>query len=328
MYAAALPMALSYVALWNPPHWDHKALFYYLLGMAIVIRGIVSFYEVPSSALAAEFSTSYDERSVLLSYRYFFAWVGGLAINLLAFAVLLRPDATHKVGQLNPIGYAHYGLVASAVIFIAILVSTAGTHRYIPQLMPPPPRRHLTPGQILPRDARVPLQPLVPVPARLSGSPPPWRRAWAPRSTTTSTPSSGVSAPSRSRCSPLGVFLSAIIALPAAPTLSRRFGKRSDRHHLHDPVRDLSASAPLFLRLAGLMPPNGSPALVAIIFCTSIITTTFIIVAQTMGSSMVADVVEAARAEDRPAVRGPVLRGLGVHPEGDLRASASWRHRC
>src|SRR5947209_9958043 len=53
MYAAALPMALLYVALWNPPHWDHQRLFYYLVAMAILIRGVVSFYEVPSSALAA-----------------------------------------------------------------------------------------------------------------------------------------------------------------------------------------------------------------------------------------------------------------------------------
>ena len=64
--------------LWNPPHWSHAALFYYLIGTSIVIRTFISFYEVPSSALAAEFSSNYDERSELLSYRYFFGWVGGL----------------------------------------------------------------------------------------------------------------------------------------------------------------------------------------------------------------------------------------------------------
>src|SRR6201996_6468344 len=40
MYAAALPVALSYLALWNPPHQLHgAALFPYLLVTAIVIRG-------------------------------------------------------------------------------------------------------------------------------------------------------------------------------------------------------------------------------------------------------------------------------------------------
>src|SRR5450432_594881 len=30
MYAAALPVAISYLALWNPPHWSHAQLFWYL----------------------------------------------------------------------------------------------------------------------------------------------------------------------------------------------------------------------------------------------------------------------------------------------------------
>ena len=292
MYAAAIPMALCYAALWNPPHWDHKTLFYYLLAMAILIRGIVSFYEVPSSALAAEFSSSYDERSILLSYRYFFAWVGGLAINLLAFAVLLRPDATHKVGQLNPIGYAHYGLVASAVIFISIIVSTAGTHRYIPRLKPPPARRHLTLPQVL-REMRESLSNrsflfllAYGITAALATG------LGASLNNYFNTFFWGFSARQISLFT-LGVFLSAMIALPAAPTLSRLFGKR--RTAITFTILSMICGlGPLLLRLAGVMPPNGSPTLVAIIFCTSIITTTFIIVAQTMGSSMIADVVEAA----------------------------------
>jgi Na+/melibiose symporter-like transporter len=292
MYAAALPMALCYAALWNPPHLDQKTLFYYLLAMAILIRGIVSFYEVPSSALAAEFSSSYDERSILLSYRLFFAWVGGLAINLLAFAFLLKPDATHKVGQLNPIGYAHYGLFASVIIFISILVSTAGTHRYIPQLKRPPPRRRLTPGQVL-REMRESLS----------------NRSFLflLAATITSALATGLGASLNNYFNTffwgfsarqislftLGVFLSAFMALAAAPRLSRRLGKR--RTSIVFTILSMIVGlGPLFLRLAGLMPPNGSQVLMWTIFCTSIVNTTFIIIAQTMGASMVADVVEEA----------------------------------
>jgi Na+/melibiose symporter-like transporter len=52
--------------------------------------------------------------------------------------------------------------------------------------------------------------------------------------------------------------------------------------------------APLFLRLAGVMPPNSSPLVLWIILATSIVGVTFTIGAQTMGASMIADVVEAA----------------------------------
>jgi Na+/melibiose symporter-like transporter len=292
MYAAALPMGVFYMALWNPPHWSHANLFWYLLGLAILIRGVVSFYEVPSSALAAEFSAGYDERSVLLSYRYFFAWVGGLTIQLLAFAVLLTPDATHKLGQLNPAGYARYGMVAAGVIVVSILVSTAGTHAQIPYLMPPPPRRRLGLGQIL-REMRESL---------------------ANRSFLFLLASSVASAMAMGLAAALngyfntffwgftardisvltgGVFLSAFLALAVSPAVARRFGKREATIGLA--VAALAVGlTPLFLRLAGLMPPNGSPQVLWIILATSIIGVTFTIGAQTMGSSMVADVVEAA----------------------------------
>src|SRR5689334_23295025 len=32
MYAAAVPVAISYFLLWRPPHWEAQALFWYLLG--------------------------------------------------------------------------------------------------------------------------------------------------------------------------------------------------------------------------------------------------------------------------------------------------------
>ena len=121
MYAAALPVALSYLLLWNPPQgWSHDALFVYLIVVAVIIRSFITMYEIPSAALAAELTTDYDERTKVMSYRYFFAWWGGLTMTLLALKVFLTPDAEHPVGQLNPAGYVTYGYVAAAVIFAAL----------------------------------------------------------------------------------------------------------------------------------------------------------------------------------------------------------------
>ncbi|HEY2179394.1 MAG TPA: MFS transporter, partial [Caulobacteraceae bacterium] len=145
MYAAALPVALSYLALWNPPHASHTVLFFYLVGAAIVIRTFISCYEVPSSALAAELSQGYDERTVLLSYRYFFGWVGGLFVYVIAFRFLFVPDAHHAIGQTNPVGYSRYGLMAAAIMLAAILASAAGTHDRIPWLRKAPVERKSLP---------------------------------------------------------------------------------------------------------------------------------------------------------------------------------------
>jgi Na+/melibiose symporter-like transporter len=292
MYAAALPVAISYLAIWNPPHWEQQHLFYYLVAAAIVIRTFVSFYEVPSSALAAEFSAGYDERSVLLSYRYFFGWVGGLTLNLIAFAVLFQPDATHPVGQLNPVGYSRYGLVAAIVMFIAILVSAAGTHSRIPTLMPPPPKRRLTLRQTLGEmgetlrnrsflfllAAGVCIAMAAGLAASLNNYFNTFFWQFSAKQISLFTG---------------GVYISAIIALATAPLLSRRFGKRATAMALYA-MSVAIGIGPILLRLMGLMPPNGSTTLVVIIFCTAITGTALGIVAATMVSSMIADVVEAS----------------------------------
>jgi GPH family glycoside/pentoside/hexuronide:cation symporter len=133
MYASALPVALAYMLLWNPPRaWSHAALAIYLVLTATLVRTFISLYEVPSQALAAELAFDYDERTSILGYRVIFAFVGGLGMTLLAYQVFLHPTPQYPVGQLNPAGYARYGLAAGAIMLVVIIASAAGTHRRIP----------------------------------------------------------------------------------------------------------------------------------------------------------------------------------------------------
>jgi Na+/melibiose symporter-like transporter len=293
MYAAAIPFALSYLALWNPPAWAKPHLFIYLVVTAVVIRAFASVFEVPSSALAAEFSTGYEQRSVLLSYRYFFAWVGGLTVNFLAYAVLLTPDATHRVGQLNPAGYAHYGLAAAVIMFVAIVVSAAGTQKHVPHLMPPPPRRKLTLAKTLGEMkqtlsnrsflflllASIASAMATGLSASLNSFFNTYYWGFAARQISVLT---------------LGVYLSAVIALAVVPVLSKRFGKRAVTRTMMV-LSVTTGLTPVVLRLFGLMPPNHTPQLLAVLFCTSVIGVALGIVSSTMGASMVADVVEASQ---------------------------------
>ena len=60
-------------------------------------------------------------------------------MTFLAYASLPGgPTKRYPIGQLNPEGYAHYGTVAAIIMFLAILISAAGTHRRIPMLRKPP----------------------------------------------------------------------------------------------------------------------------------------------------------------------------------------------
>src|SRR6266446_7019696 len=144
MYAAALPVAVAYYFLWNPPaDLSQGQLFGYFLTMAVLVRVLISCYEIPSSSLVSELTDRYDERTSILSYRYFFGWWGGLTISVLAYTVFLTADATHPVGVLNVGGYQRYGLVAALIMACAILISAIGTHSFIPYLRQPPPRKRL-----------------------------------------------------------------------------------------------------------------------------------------------------------------------------------------
>ena len=89
MYAAALPVALSYFLLWNPPDWGQTGLFLYLTLIAVLIRTFITFYETPSSALIPEITADYEERTSLQSYRLLFGWSGGNLMTIVMFGVLL-----------------------------------------------------------------------------------------------------------------------------------------------------------------------------------------------------------------------------------------------
>ncbi|MEI9994818.1 MAG: MFS transporter [Rhizomicrobium sp.] len=141
LYLSALPVAASYLLLWNPPALSPNGLVIYLFVVAVIVRTFISCYEIPSAALTSELTGDYDKRTALSSYRVFFAWSGGMTMYLLALFVFLAPDKAHKIGQLNATGYSHYGILAAILMFAAILISAAGTHKFIPILRKPPDRR-------------------------------------------------------------------------------------------------------------------------------------------------------------------------------------------
>ncbi|WP_395647604.1 MFS transporter [Terricaulis sp.] len=150
LYASAIPAAAAFWLLWNPPAgWSDQALFGYLLVVAVAVRTMISFFETPGAALAAELTDDYDQRSSLLAYRYYFAWTGGNAMSVLMFAVIFPMFATAAIanGQFNRESYALYGWITSLLIFVAVLTSALGTHSRISHLKPPPPKREMTLGR-------------------------------------------------------------------------------------------------------------------------------------------------------------------------------------
>lgn len=289
MYAAAIPVAVSYLALWNPPQGlSEGAMFAYLVVTAIIIRSFITCYEIPSAALVAELTDNYDERTSIMSFRYFFGWCGGLTMTLAAFQIFLKPDAEHPVGQLNRAGYSAYAVAASLVMLAAILISSLGTHRHIPHLKTPPQRK-LTLGQ-LGREMFATLSHKTFLTLLLAGL----FSAMAGGLVLSlnlyfNTYFWELSA-NQISVFVLGNFVSAALAFLAVP-LSRRFSKKPTAMVLVLAALIIS-STPIALRLLGLFPPNGSPLVVPLLFAQTVISTALSIGGSILMSSMIADVVE------------------------------------
>lgn len=291
MYAAALPAAVSYLFIWNPPAGlSQGQLFAYLTGMAIVVRTFVSLYEVPSTALVAELTSDYDQRTSFLGFRYLFGWWGSMLLNILTFKVLMTTDATHKFAQLNPTGYVHYSIIAAVMMFVAIIVSARGTQRQVRVDPNPAPARPFVLARAL-SEARETLSNRGVLPLLGAGF--------------FATMALGVGGALMSyvetffwqlKASQTGTLMIAsmigsVSAFALATRVGHRFGKRRAAVGMSI-LAFFITPAPVILRMVGLAPATASDGLIAFLFVAGALASTCAITGNILWSSMNADLVE------------------------------------
>ncbi len=137
MYASAIPVAIAFYFLFAPPSGlETWGLFAWLTVTIILTRGAMTLYHVPHIALGAELSEDYDERTQIVSFRYFFSFVGYFVAYGLGFAVFFRDTVEFPNGQFNVDAYAPFALVLAVLMAITIFWSGWGTHHRIPFLPP------------------------------------------------------------------------------------------------------------------------------------------------------------------------------------------------
>lgn len=136
LYAAPIPLALAWAMMWSPPAGGTPS-FLGLVGIAIVVRLLLSACEVPSISLVPEITRDYDERTTLFRYRALAAWMGGLGMMVLAYTVFM-PGAE---GLLDRQGYFAFGIFGACLMAVSVIGSAAGQHRLLARLpdhKPPP----------------------------------------------------------------------------------------------------------------------------------------------------------------------------------------------
>ena len=295
MYASALPIGIAFTLLWLPPAGlSHNQLFFYLLSLILALRLASSFYEVPSGALAPELAPAYDARTVLIGYRWLLGTLGGAMAAVLAYGVFLRSTPEFPLGQLNPAGYPPLAISVALLMAASILISSLGTHRYIP-LLHKPEMQKVGLGAAV-REVAVTLRNWNFAVALVAG---------------------GIGATSTALFAGLNIYfatyfwqlpssnilllvlmglISSPIAVVVATAASRRWGKRRACMTLFF-CSVLTANGPIVLRLLGLFPENGSPLLLPSLMANNVLGGVFGTGGFILVTSMIADIVEEVQVK-------------------------------
>lgn len=149
MYAAALPLGLFFFLLFNPLVSGEWPLFWWLLSMTVCCRGAMTLYHVPHSALGAELSEDFNERTELVAWRHSFGALAFIGVFLLGFLVYFVPTQNYPNGQLNPQAYGPFiGWLAIAMV-LSVWYSAVGTRSRIPYLPKASESQRFTFGRVV-----------------------------------------------------------------------------------------------------------------------------------------------------------------------------------
>lgn len=290
MYASIIPMVVTVVMVWNPPDGltDLQTVTY-LLGMVLIMRLSTSFFDVPNGALVPELAPDYDDRTSIMSYRFFFGTLGRVIATFIILGIFLKDTPEYPHGQLNPAGYGPMAIAIASFMAVMAIICALGTHSRIPRLHVPPVRK-----VDLKETTREVFSTL---------------KNWNFGVAVTASLIFGIST---GLTGGLGLYFntflwglnaqellfltySAIISAPIgavlAPILSRKWGKRRTCMTLFF-ISVATNNAPIFLRLIGFFPDNDSPWLLPILIGDSIITGILGIAGFIIVTSMIADIVE------------------------------------
>ena len=136
LYAAPIPLAFAWVMMWSPPGGEAPT-FLGLLGIAVVVRVLLSACEVPSISLLPEITSDYDERTTLFRFRYICGWLGGILMMVLAYTVFMAGED----GLLNREGYRAWAVTGGCLIVLSVMGSAWGQHKlvaHLPETKPAP----------------------------------------------------------------------------------------------------------------------------------------------------------------------------------------------
>ena len=292
MIAAVIPFPISLYMLFSPPvGLDPDGLFLWLLGWSIVVRILLTMFNVPHNALGAELSQDYQERTKIVSYRTFLGYVGGIILSVVALNSFFKASETYPNGMLNVDGYSSLGALAGIIAFVAMTLCILGTKHTIPYLPKAPENQKKVD---LSRSFKAFAQAI-----KLG----PFRIIFTVQIMTMIAGGAGATfmlylgsyffelSTAEISLLTLTIVVGLVPASIIAPVLSKRIDKMPSLVTCLLVATAFSFS-PIYLRLLGVLPENGSPLIMPILFATYVVGYSFFIAAGIVIGSMLADIAD------------------------------------
>ncbi|MEG0773544.1 MFS transporter [Clostridium sp.] len=128
-------LGISNYLLWNINSGISDYLkFFIIFFLILVIKTFSTIYVTPYTALGAELSNDYNERTTIQGVKTIFFLLGLAFVSVFGMFVFFRSTPEFPSGQLNPASYSSMGVFSSILIVIFALFCFYSTKKYIPIL--------------------------------------------------------------------------------------------------------------------------------------------------------------------------------------------------
>lgn len=131
LIVGTITIAIFNALLWNiNPDYSVPVKLTFILIFFLLLKTALTVYGTPYTALGAELSDDYDERTSIQSYKTL-AFLLGLALPMVVGLLLFfKSTPEYPIGQLNPRGYSLMGIATSLFMTVTGLICFFSTYSF------------------------------------------------------------------------------------------------------------------------------------------------------------------------------------------------------
>ena len=137
MFAAIIPAAALFWAVFNPPNWGEMGQLVWLTVSYTMLMQAMSLYHTPHLALGGEMSKDYLERTSIMGFNTICLWLGDTIAWVLSFRFFFASSAEFKNGALDPSRWPAFSASFGITILLLLTYSSWSTRKFIPFLPQP-----------------------------------------------------------------------------------------------------------------------------------------------------------------------------------------------